>query len=490
MTTREKPACPQLTFDWAEKRWRDPLSGAEVVRVSPPRKRHYRNNYFRINLFTWDGRYLVMAEASEIQNGTLAGDTRLVARDLLTGAVRDLGTVPPVTQPKRIGLCHQGYDTCMWAVARYSHKVNVLDYSRPYDMGIIQIDLDTGSRRAIRPSQRLNQIYEPSFDASEQFIYTPWWQEKWELRESMDPDDFRAMLAAQPGHQEMIRIHLDSGEVESLFAVSTWWMGHPNPHPSDPDLFMCCQECCGENQNSRWGAAVEHERVRVMDLRSRRWIHKGWAQPLYGSHEHWAPFAPRIWTHMGGGGHLIVRKTLTRPDTPAYMWHCQADEGLSTHVMISPDETFLVGDGTNADQFSYHEEDCGIVAQVAAAQGMQNASWARRVARPSPGEIVWKFELPEQSIFDPAVHSGPDGMIRLLQDLGQHPEQAVRSVPICRFRALTRTLLKGGHRLESNAHVTPDARWVVFQSSGDDDRFEVWAARVPDRERHGRLGEM
>ena len=37
-----------------------------------------------------------------------------------------------------------------------------------------------------------------------------------------------------------------------------------------------------------------------------------------------------------------------------------------------------------------------------------------------------------------------------------------------------------GYRLEANASVTPDSRWVVFQSSSEDDYFEVWAARVPD----------
>jgi hypothetical protein len=38
-----------------------------------------------------------------------------------------------------------------------------------------------------------------------------------------------------------------------------------------------------------------------------------------------------------------------------------------------------------------------------------------------------------------------------------------------------------GFRLEANAHVTEDSEWVLFQSSNDDDFFEVWAARVPRR---------
>ena len=46
-------------------------------------------------------------------------------------------------------------------------------------------------------------------------------------------------------------------------------------------------------------------------------------------------------------------------------------------------------------------------------------------------------------------------------------------------RSLVRTL-QCGYRLESNAHVTPDSRWVIFQSSSQDDLFEVWAARIPE----------
>ena len=35
-------------------------------------------------------------------------------------------------------------------------------------------------------------------------------------------------------------------------------------------------------------------------------------------------------------------------------------------------------------------------------------------------------------------------------------------------------------RLESNAAVTADSRWVVFQSCSEDGFHEVWAARVED----------
>jgi hypothetical protein len=42
---RVLPDCPPLDFAWADRRWRDPLTGVEVVRLSPPAKRHYQPNF-------------------------------------------------------------------------------------------------------------------------------------------------------------------------------------------------------------------------------------------------------------------------------------------------------------------------------------------------------------------------------------------------------------------------------------------------------------
>jgi hypothetical protein len=61
----------------------------------------------------------------------------------------------------------------------------------------------------------------------------------------------------------------------------------------------------------------------------------------------------------------------------------------------------------------------------------------------------------------------------------QNPDKLIKAEPVCKFRTMLRNPQMLGYRLESNAHVTPDSRWVVFQSSSQDNRFEVWAARVP-----------
>ena len=45
----------KLNFDWAAKRWDDPLTGTEVVCISPNVELHFRNSYFRCTMFTRDG---------------------------------------------------------------------------------------------------------------------------------------------------------------------------------------------------------------------------------------------------------------------------------------------------------------------------------------------------------------------------------------------------------------------------------------------------
>lgn len=415
------PNCSPLDFAWADKRWRDPLTGLEVVRLSPPVKHHYRVNYFRMNLNTWDGQWMVFLEGTDCVRGVLDGTVSLVARQLRTGETRSLGVIPNFPRSAQGAWLWETDDFCAWAVARYSHRVNAIDWTEPYAPALIEFDIDRGTRRSITPTVNLANLYEPSFDATERYCYTPHWKERWPLRDSMAPAEHGAMMAAQPGQQDMVRIDLATGQVETIFATDRWWMGHPNPHPTEPDLFMCCQDFSGSDPRSKWGPVdpVGYERIRVFDIATRRFIQK--PHSLLGAHEHWAPRGRRIYGHSGWGTdcHTICRNDL---DTGAFTAHrCPPKQAWSHHVMIAPNEQFLVGDGKNDE------------------------------------EIVWKYELPA----------------------AEPPDQFVTVTPIAKYRALSRTLFAGGYRLETNAHVTPDSRWVVFQSSSADDWFEVWAARVP-----------
>jgi hypothetical protein len=441
----QQPVPAKLDFAWADKRWTDPLSGTEVVCISPPMKRHYRTAYFRINEMTWDGRYIVFTEFTEIRDGRVSGEVRIVARDLQSGKIIDLGPAP---------LSPNGSfePTAGLAVARYSHRVNLIDASDPDELAIIQIDIDTGKRRRIQPSERLSGIYEASFDASERYCYSPWLKEKAALQKTMSPADFRAMVASQPGAQDMVRIDLETGKVESVFSSSSWWMGHPNPHPSIAELFMCCQEWYGENAASQWGACGEHQRIRVRDLNTGTWLHDTvpslpWRDGGMGGHEHWASTGKRIWTHVDVSGTIRV-SDLDRGTMKQY--NCPPNQGSTWHVMVSPNERFLVGDGVELDRnmpADLRKKTEALDPQAALGFAKMNL-WF-----PDGGETIWLYRIPETG-------------------------DALGLTPLCKRRSMCRGQMFG-QRLEANAHVTPDNRWAVFVSSSDDDWFEIWAARIP-----------
>jgi len=285
----------------------------------------------------------------------------------------------------------------------------------------------------------------------------------------------RARQVACPPDHDMARIDLVTGAVESVFTASGWLIGHPNPNPADADLLMCCQEWYGEDPDSTWGRAKEHERIRVRRLSEGRWLDTHRRIPLQSTHEHWSHNGRRIYAH--GWVHGLNAINQIDLATGINQWFiCPPDTGDSMHVRVAPNERFLVGDGANFDR---HNVPHALRQRIEQADetGDFGATWMRAdLRRTNGGETIWKYALPSQSLWNYARH-GTDAE-RLAADIAARPDRAVKTTPICRFRSLGRTLLLG-RRLESNAQVTPDSRWAVFQSSSEDDRFQVWAARVP-----------
>ncbi len=55
MNDSKQPSRVQdLDFSWAHNRWEDPLTGTQVVRLSPEGDTHFRNTYFRVNMISAD----------------------------------------------------------------------------------------------------------------------------------------------------------------------------------------------------------------------------------------------------------------------------------------------------------------------------------------------------------------------------------------------------------------------------------------------------
>ncbi len=247
-----------MILDWAEKRWKDPLTGTDVVRLSPGKKSHFRNTYFRRPMFTRDGQWCVIVEHSRLRDGEGYGDKRIWARNMVDGELRDLGPLPPST------------NELSYSVAPRSHLVNILDMPKTGQNAVIQIDIDSGRVRRIEPANDKFPISDCGFSADERFVYSPWFKEKNSLRDTMSYVDWVAMMSGKPGYQEMIRMHLESGELETVFDTSSWWMGHSIPHPDDPGLFMCCQTVVGNND--KWGFPAEYQRIRIFNLSTKKWL--------------------------------------------------------------------------------------------------------------------------------------------------------------------------------------------------------------------------
>ena len=212
-----KPAV--LALDWAEREWQDPLTGTRVVCLTPRQASHCALNYFRINMFTADGQYAVFLEHEDIRKGMLCGRCRLWSRNLLTGELRCYGNLPKGAAPG------------MYAVAPHSHKVQVVDQSDPRHAAIIQFDLDTGNSQRIEPSRDIPEFFDGSMSADERYIYTYYFREKGSLRTSMPYHEWIDMMYRQPGTQEMVRLDMQTGSVDTVFETDKWWLGHPNPHP-------------------------------------------------------------------------------------------------------------------------------------------------------------------------------------------------------------------------------------------------------------------
>jgi len=188
-----------------------------------------------------------------------------------------------------------------------------------------------------------------------------------------------------------------------------------------------------------------------------------------GAHEHWSANGRRVYSHGTRHGHHLIfsidldGKTSRTDVGPE-------DYGMSIHAAPAQDETFVVGDG-----FNFCKADKDIVAGLGTPGDGDNPwSWDG-LHHASPGETIWQYELPD------CPFQIDDGVLEdaaVFNDyLIAHPEPRIKTSPVCKFRSMSKMTLE--HiRLESNAHVTTDSRWIVFQSASDAGLYEAWAGRV------------
>ncbi len=452
--TQEAPT-PQLDFAWAPHQWEDPLSGTQVVKLSPDLPRHFRNVYFRTPLFTPDGRTMLMAAFPAdwrfdrfdhpSREDCRIPEPTLMALDLLSGETTELGTY----RAGKMGL--------WFAAAPRGRLVHVIVNGGDHEE-IEQIEIDSGKRRRIVPSLPLRYIWEGECSADLRYIYTP-------TPIKPRPPGMSNTEAYHSGSTRsstgtMFRIDLETGETRPIFETD-WELAHPNPNPVRPELFMCCQNGIDSRGN--------YQRVWVRDVEAQRWLDMPWTIRDAGvSHEMWTRDGTAIYGHAG----LYGYQTISRFRLEKGVWESfvvPIGAGDSAHVHVAPDQSCLVGGGKNWGWNTEHE--------AAGKAGDGDNPWAfDGVGCHSLGEVIWKFELPQESILTPDhdFHRRDD----LVAPVYRNPDKVVRTTPVCRFRSYAR-LLNRPMRLENNTQVTPDSRWAVLQSCSEDGLFELWAARIP-----------
>ena len=287
----------------------------------------------------------------------------------------------------------------------------------------------------------------------------------------------------------MLRVDLETGQVsvayENIWRDGTRYnLQHTNPHPVLPNMFLSGAHII-DLDTGEW---LDH----VDDGVNGRWHGQGYY--------HWALSGKRIYTKQLASPHVQCISCIDLETGQNRWWACQPHIGLSVHIHVAPNEQFVVGEGYEFDVHNITSElkaltqqriDEGVSRRWAShfINGLQGNSGAVATAPISNGgEVIWKYVLPEESVMDDDKYFDYDQMYReyfrdpapLDADLLREPEKTVRTTPICKFRTMLRNPKMIGYRLEANACVTPDSRWVVFQSSSEDNYFEVWAARVPD----------
>jgi hypothetical protein len=444
-----------LDFRWANRQWTDIWTGAQVVCLTPDDKLHYRNPYFRVNMFCRDGTKMVIRRDDPESKERSA----ICSIDLLTGELKQLYEYDSLDKPDH-GLAD-------WAISPHSHFAHVIDTVDGL-AHIIQIDLDTGEKRRILPNRPIRRIVFAECSADDRYLFSYEAAKEWDFPQDMPLRERYAILGSDPGKNTMYRIDLQDGNTEVLFEADGWWMGHSNPNPVDPNLFMCCQE--GYIFTEEHPKPVSMQRQRIYDIGKSEWLDLQGKLRSRGTHEQWSFNGKRVYSHgWPFGCHAVYVNDFEAQKASKYIG--PPGMGNSIHVTVAPDETFLVGDGR-----CFSRCDIGLLLSLGKpVTPDMSHPWDGLLNSDSPSEVIWKYELPGETVWPELreFQSAEDAH----RAIAENPDKVINIKPLCRFRSRVRQRLEP-NREEANAHISPDSRWAVFQSANEEGYYEVWAARV------------
>jgi hypothetical protein len=436
-----------INFHWAREDWIDPETGTDVVCISPDQPLHFRNPYFRSTMFTRDGRWIVLI--GEDPEGH--DPPSLWCVELHSGASEKVFNFS-----ERASLSHVAFSP-------QSQLLHAIDH-REGHAEIVQIDLSSGEQRRILPAIEQTNMGYAECSADDRYIFSH--VSMLEIPEGTSQTEQIAMLGSSSARNLMVRVDLADGSTEVVFETN-WWLGHCNPNPVVPHLFMCSQE--GFIWTERYPKPANYQRQHIFDFEQQDWLNLQGSMRSQGTHEHWSANGKRVYSHMPSGDlHAIYVTDLESETSTRYI--CPPDLGLSIHVAPAPDDSFIIGDG-----FNFCKADAKRMQEVGESGSGDNPwSWDG-ISQDSPGEIIWIYELPDETLWVGDLELSDNGAMR--EAIAENPDKVVKTRPLCKFRSLVK-MKRETMRLESNAHVTPDSQWGVFQSCSEEGLLQVWAARV------------
>lgn len=434
--TNETGVTPVKAPENPPKEWIDKDTGHRVIRVSD--EAGSSSNYFNVNSYTPDGKWMVYSSPS----GIMALDLKTFATKLIVPRPASLqfvgtktGTVYYIVGSGGGGAASQGTGTGTGLKSKAAEAPKGRNSGPRVIMGY---DFNTGKSREIA---RLEPGYGISTINADETLFAgsrethPAAQPRVQgppgsVGTSRDPGDEllpngqRATFAegreiqinrrlVQNIPMEIFTIDIKTGEKKTVTA-STDWLGHLQFSPSDPNLLLYCHE-------GNWHMVDRIWVVNVRDGSEPRLLHKRTMNMEIAGHEWWSHDGKTVWYDLQTPRGVDFWVAGYDIDTGKRHWYHMDRNEWGVHFNQSNDRSVFSSDGGDPEM----------------------------AARAPDGKYI--YLLHPNAVSDIA---------------GLHADNADSLIMPGYFVSEKLVNMKNhNYRSEPNASFTPDGKWLVFRSN-------------------------
>jgi len=242
----------------------------------------------------------------------------------------------------------------------------------------------------------------------------------------------------RPGEKSLAMVVTDiKTGVSKKIHYSTEWLNHLQASPTDPDRMLFCHEGAWHQVDRVWTIRTDGKDLKLM--------HKRTMQYEIAGHEFFSPDGNWVWYDLQTPRSKEFWLAGVNIHTGERLRYPIARETWSVHYNISRDGSLFAGDGGGP----------GSVAN--------RTQFPNSMPLNPPGNGQWIY------LFSPTQE--PPGSINI----------ADQKVKIGKLQAhKLADLSKHNYQLEPNVAITPDNKWVLFQSNMHG-RSHVYAVEVAGR---------